>query len=229
MDINTALLLDASSYTDTCRKATEKKLNELPQYVAKLQLERDGQTEDYHIHFLAYISKRPDAVPIVFSHGWPGLYLEFVPMMQALQTKHGDDLPFHAIIPSLPGYAFSSPPPAHRQFTTPDVAELLNKLMLGLGFKQYIAQGGDYGAFVTHQLAESHDECIAAHFNFILLGSPPEGTPEYEGLKKMGGPSPEMIMKGMLGYGYALEHGTKPATVGAAVGASPIGLMAWYV
>jgi microsomal epoxide hydrolase len=150
-------------------------------------------------------------------------------MMQALQAAHGDDLPFHAIIPTLPGYGFSSPPPLHRQFCTEDVACLLDQLMRGLGFDKYVAQGGDYGAFVSHRLAEAHDACVAAHFNFMIVSAPPEGTDEYEGMKKVGYPPPAEVLKGMLGFGYALEHGTKPATVGAAVGASPIGLLAWCV
>lgn len=148
-------------------------------------------------------------------------------MMRRLQAQHGTDLPFHAIIPSVPGYAFSSAPPVERQFTTADVAQLWDQLMRGLGFPKYIAQGGDYGAFVTHQLAKAHEGCTAAHFNFMMLNTPPEGTPESEGMKKMGYPPPAHVLQGMLGFGYALEHATKPATVGAAVGASPIGLLAW--
>ena len=209
------------------RRATEAKLNELPQYTTNLSLTREGKEEKYDIHFLAYHSTRTDAVPVLFTHGWPGLFLEFVPMMQRLEAEHGTELPFHAIIPSLPGYAFSSAPSTERQFTTEDVGQLWDQLMRGLGYPRYVAQGGDYGAFVTHELASAQEGCIAAHLNFALLNVPPEGTPEYEGMKKMGNPAPAQVLQGMLGFGYALEHGTKPATVGAAVGASPIGLLAW--
>jgi hypothetical protein len=53
----------------------------------------DDDKEDYTIHFAALFSRRADAVPVIFSHGWPGLFLEFVPMLEKLRAEHGDDLP----------------------------------------------------------------------------------------------------------------------------------------
>jgi microsomal epoxide hydrolase len=68
-------------------------------------------------------------------------------------------LRYHFIVPSLPGYAFSSPPPVDKEFSYPDIAHLFNGLMVGLGFNAYIAQGGDLGSYISRKLAEKYDEC----------------------------------------------------------------------
>jgi pimeloyl-ACP methyl ester carboxylesterase len=66
---------------------------------------------------------------------------------------------YHLIVPSLPGYAFSSPPATDREFSLVDIAYLFDKLMLGLGFDEYMAQGGDVGSMVSVQLAREHPAC----------------------------------------------------------------------
>lgn len=75
------------------------------------------------------------------------------------------DLPYHIVVPSLPGYAFSSGPPLDHNFTMADVAKILNTLMVDLGFGEtgYIAQGGDIGSRVSRLLGAKYDECKAVH------------------------------------------------------------------
>lgn len=124
-----------------------------------------GLNEPLSIHFAALFSEKKDATPVIFLHGWPGSHLEFLPMLDLLRTKYtAETLPFHAIVPSLPGYTLSSGPPAGQDFTTMDAARVLNQMMIDLGFGSgYIAQGGDVGYFLCRQLSVAHDECKAIH------------------------------------------------------------------
>ena len=120
---------------------------------------------DFHVHFVAMFSKREDAVPMILLHGWPGSFLEFLPMLDKLRKKYGaDNLPYHLVVPSLPGYAFSSPPSLDKDFGIEDVARLMNQLMLELGFGVgYLVQGGDVGSKVARVMAAKHDECKGKH------------------------------------------------------------------
>lgn len=128
------------------------------------------------MHFLALFSEKPDAVPILMLHGWPGSFLEFIPILTIISTRYTPaTLPYHIVVPSLPGYGFSSPPPLDRNFDLQDVARLLNTLMLQLGFPEYIVQGrnirfirqatltpisgGDIGSQTARILVAEHANC----------------------------------------------------------------------
>lgn len=141
----------------------EARINSFPNFQTTIQ--DDDTASSFRLHFAALFSRRKDAVPVLFMHGWPGSFCEFVPMLDLLRTKYtADTLPFHAIVPSLPGYGLSSGPPTDRDFTTKDAARLLNQLMVNLGFGSgYVAQGGDVGYFLARRLSAEHDECKALH------------------------------------------------------------------
>ncbi len=98
-------------------------------------------------------------------HGWPGSHLEFLSMLDLFRKRYSpEDLPYHIIVPSLPGYTLSSGPPLTRDFQMVDIARLMNKLMVGLGFGGgYIAQGGDIGSFVGKIMLATYDECKGEH------------------------------------------------------------------
>jgi len=82
-------------------------------------------------------------------------------MLSLMRGKYGEsDLPYHFIVPSLPGYAFSSRPPLTRDFRIEDIARVMNKLMIGLGFGGgYVAQGGDIGSKVARVIAAEYSQC----------------------------------------------------------------------
>ena len=113
------------------------------------------------MHFVALFSDKEDAIPIAWYHGWPGSFLEFLDMLNVIKEKYSPaDLPYHIIVPSLPGYAYSSGPPLEVDLTIPDMPRITNKLMEALGFGGgYIAQGGDLGSFVSRKSAEEFDAC----------------------------------------------------------------------
>lgn len=122
----------------------------------------DDKGSDFTIHFLALFSKKSDAIPLIFLHGWPGSILEFLSMLTVIKKQYPnpEDLPYHIIVPSLPGYAFSSSPPIDRDFKADDMAPVMNALMIALGFGSgYIAQGGDLGSFIARQLGVENEEC----------------------------------------------------------------------
>lgn len=208
------------------RKA-EDRINALPNW--KTNIEYNG--DKFDIHFAALFSKKADAVPLLVLHGWPGSFLEFVGTFEELQKKYNEnDLPFHIIAPSLPGYGYSSGPPLDKNWTAQDLAAVMDKLMCGLGFGSgYISQGGDIGSFVSRILAVNSDTCKAIHLH-LCIGVAPETEEE---MKKMSKEDQEALARqgdfGNLGNAYAREHGTRPSTIGLVLSSSPVALLAWYL
>ena len=103
---------------------------------------KHGETID--VHFVALYSEKPDAVPVCLVHGWPGSFLEFLPFLELAKKKYPNpkDLPYHYIVPSMPGYTYSSGPPVDREWTHEDISFVFNELMVGLGFGSgYVAHG----------------------------------------------------------------------------------------
>lgn len=153
------------------RKA-EDRINSFPNYTAPIKDDgKDGTGFDFNIHFIALFSQNPSAVPLLLLHGWPGSPLEFLGALKVLSEKYTPEtLPFHVVVPSLPGYAYSSGPALDNNFDTEGIARVVDKLMVGLGFGVerggYITQGGDIGSFVSRVLAVRHEACRAAHCEF---------------------------------------------------------------
>ncbi|KAF4887156.1 putative epoxide hydrolase [Colletotrichum fructicola] len=163
--------------------AVEARVNEFPNIKAKV-VDDDGAS--YSIHFIGLFSQKKDAIPLMCIHGWPGSFLEFIGFLSALKAKYtSENLPYHVIVPSLPGYAFSDSPPVDRDWTIQDSARLLHKLMEGMGFEGgYAVQGGDIGSYTARIMARTYDSCKALHLNFCAMTCPEEAadTPleEYE-------------------------------------------------
>lgn len=152
-------------------RKTEDRINSFPNFTVPIHDDKTGFKFD--IHFMALFSKKSDAVPLLLLHGWPGSPLEFLGALSVLIEKYTPDtLPFHIVVPSLPGYAYSSGPPTDQNFDTEGIARVMDKLMVGLGFgKGYITQGGDIGSFVSRVLAVTSESCLAAHCEFIFRDS----------------------------------------------------------
>lgn len=202
----------------------EDRFNSYPQFTAKV---KDEQGSVLDIHFLALFSQKPDAVPLALYHGWPGSFVEFLDLVDLLRKKYTpQDLPYHIVVPSLPGYAYSSGPPEDRDYSVELASSALNNLMLGLGFSGYLVQGGDIGSFVSRILASKYDACKGMHVNMIA-GPPPENKDELpiEQIEKVG------LARGAeffdTGFAYALEHGTRTGTIGLALSASPLAMLSW--
>ena len=222
-------MLNAKSHWETKFdwRRHEERINSFPNYIADI---KDEDGDEHAIHFVALFSEKHDAIPLMCIHGWPGSFLEFLDMLSTFKKRYtAQELPYHIVIPSLPGYAFSSTPPLQKDWILTDSARLMNKLMVGLGFESgYAVQGGDIGSYTSRIMAAKYDSCKAMHLNFCIMPCPesaaekslPLDEAETQGLSRGG-------TFGKTGNAYALEHATRPATIGFVLSSSPLALLAW--
>ncbi|KZP29804.1 putative epoxide hydrolase [Athelia psychrophila] len=207
----------------TLLKYHEAGINSFPNYVTTIE---DGGT-DFNIHFVALYSEKADAIPIVFLHGWPGSFLEFLAILAIMRERYTPaTLPYHLIVPSVPGYAFSSPPPLDREFDTIDVARIFNKLMVGLGFGGgYVAQGGDIGSKIARILNVQYESCKVNITTALLPYTGLKPVAELSASEQRGVALASEFQN--TGRAYAIEQGTRPATLGIVLSSSPVALLAW--
>ncbi len=166
-------------------RAAEAELNRFPQFTARI--------EDFDIHFVHVVGEAGGQRPLILSHGWPGSHYEFWGAIEklAFPSRFGGkaDDAFDLVVPSLPGFGFSSKP--KKPFGQRGTARLFNTLMTDvLGYDRYLAQGGDWGALITSLLAWDHpDRVRAIHLN--MTGFRPAGGPktpdEVEWIARQGG------------------------------------------
>lgn len=124
------------------------------------------------IHFVHRRSDRADAVPLLLLHGWPSSFLEFLEVIEPLAAPEGDPPAFHVIVPSLPGYGFSTTRPG----TSPRrIAALLAELMARLGYERFLVQGGNWGSTIGTIMARQWPKrVIGLHLNSVNGSPPPE-------------------------------------------------------
>ncbi|KAF8315331.1 alpha/beta-hydrolase [Clavulina sp. PMI_390] len=208
--------------------------------------------EDTIIHFVHERSPRPDAIPLIILHGWPGrLFFDFHKIIKTLANP--DDptqSAFHVVAPSLPGYAWSTLP-RKKVFGLDDLARVFNKLMVEvLGYKEYVAQGGDWGSHILRFTGQNHsDNARLIHFN--MFHGPAAGLASYvPWVDHL--PIPQWVASSIKtvmenwglsesekqsltrtnsfkkeGRGYTELQRTRPATIGYAVATSPVALLAY--
>jgi pimeloyl-ACP methyl ester carboxylesterase len=180
------------------------------------------------VHFVHVRSPEADALPIVLTHGWPGSFVEFLDVIGPLSDPraHGGGAAdaFHVVVPSLPGYAFSGPT-RERGWHPGRVATAWAALMAGLRYDRYVAQGGDWGSFVTSQLAIADPaHCAGIHVNFLPAIPMTDDHTDQETAYLA-----DVTRYNEHDSGYFKEQSTKPQTVGYALDDSPVGLAAWIV
>lgn len=180
------------------------------------------------IHFLHIRSAEPGAMPLLLTHGWPGSILEFRKVIGPLvdpQAHRGDASDaFHLVIPSLPGYGFSSKPAA-TGWGVERIAHSWAELMRRLGYERYVAQGGDWGSAVTMSLAVAEPpELAGVHFNMLSI-IPPDLAEPLDDEEKAA--LDAMKQFGDVESAYARLQATKPQTIGYALADSPVGQAAW--
>ncbi|KAH8896127.1 alpha/beta-hydrolase [Thozetella sp. PMI_491] len=202
----------------------EERINKFPNF--KMDV-KDPEAGHINMHFIALFSAKKDATPLVFLHGYPASFTEFLPVVELLTAKYTPEtLPYHVIVPSLPDYGLSGSPSENIEMTVELSARIVNQLMIDLGFGEgYLAQGGDLGSLIARILSAEYKECKAFHVNML---DPTEAPPSYDGVS-----AEELaILKRTeawreTGMAYALEHATRPATAGLAIASSPLALLAW--
>ena len=217
--------------TDYDWRKCEAKLNALPQFITEI----DG----LDIHFIHVRSKHENALPLIVTHGWPGSIIEQLKIIDPLTnpTAHDGSASdaFDVVIPSMPGYGFSGKPtttgwePAH-------IARAWVVLMKRLGYTQFVASGGDWGAVVTDVMAlQAPPELLGIHTN--MPGAVP---PDVSKAIASGGPAPSGLsdeerrtyekLKDFFAKGvyFAYEMATRPQTL-YGIEDSPVGLAAWLI
>ncbi|MFK7854478.1 MAG: epoxide hydrolase family protein [Granulosicoccus sp.] len=180
------------------------------------------------IHFIHEKGSGPNPRPLIISHGWPGTIVEFMDFIDLLAhpENHGGsvDDAFDVIAPSLPGFGFSDPPP--RPYGPRKMAALFNALMTDvLGYKRYLAQGGDWGGAISSWLGYEHFEaCAAIHINILTMRhkDEPKGAEEIAWAQQF---EVDQIMQN----GYRTQQATKPQTLSYAMMDSPVGIAAWIL
>jgi pimeloyl-ACP methyl ester carboxylesterase len=203
------------------RKA-EKKLNALPQFTNEI----DG----IEIHFIHVRSPHEDALPLLMTHGWPGSVIELLETIGPLTdpTAHGGraEDAFHLVLPSLPGYGFSSEP-AELGWNVGRVAQAWAELMRRLGYSRYVAQGGDVGAAVTDTMGRQAPEgLLGIHMNLLVTVL---AGPQSTGSEQERAAADQLAAFRASGFGYFLEMATRPQTIGYALLDSPLALAAWML
>jgi pimeloyl-ACP methyl ester carboxylesterase len=208
--------------TDYDWRACEAKLNARPQFTTEI----DG----VDIHFIHVKSPHADALPLIMTHGWPGSVIELLETVGPLTdpTAHGGSAEdaFDLVLPSLPGYGFSSEP-AELGWNVGRVAQAWAELMHRLGYSRYVAQGGDVGAAVTDTMGRQAPEgLLGIHTNLlvtVLAGPPPTETEQERAAAE------QLATFRESGFGYFLEMATRPQTIGYALLDSPLALAAWML
>jgi epoxide hydrolase len=203
-------------------RKVEANVNRYPQFLARV--------EDYDIHFYHVKGRGPKPVPLILTHGWPYSAFAFIeaigPLTDPEHFGGSPDDAFDVVVPSLPGFAFSSKPkgvPVGPSTT----ARLWNTLMKNmLGYRQYIAQGGDWGNAVTIQLAREYPGgLLGIHLNaagsaISIEGEQPEEVREWQRAASA---------YRALEWDYFNEQQHKPQTVAFALSDNPVGVAAWMV
>lgn len=206
----------------------EDRINSLPNFTANIPV--DDGSSGFTLHFVALFSERQDAKPVVFLHGWPGSFVEFLPMLEILTSRHTPEtLPYHVIVPSLPGYTLSTGPPLDRDFTMADAGYRIHKLMMTLGFSGgYIAQGGDIGSALALFLSATYEQCVAVHVNFWMAPTSSEASSIAADRRISDSTTARRAeLFRATGMAYAMEQATRPSTIGLALSSSPLALLSW--
>src|SRR6266540_3210849 len=200
-------------------RAWEARLNANPQFTTEI----DGQT----IHFLHVKSDRPDALPLIVTHGWPGTVVEFLDVIEPLTNPEDGGQAFHLVIPSLPGFAFSSPM-TEAGWGNARTAKAWAELMSRLGYERYGAIGNDGGSMVSPEVGR-HDPEHVVGVHVTQVFSFPSGDPaEFEGM------SPEELEGMQVLKWFWEEKGAfnqlqsqQPQSLAHALADSPAGLLGW--
>ncbi|HWE99494.1 MAG TPA: alpha/beta fold hydrolase [Caulobacteraceae bacterium] len=205
-------------------RAAVADLNRFDQFTARVS----NPAGDFDLHFLHVVGEAQGRRPLLLSHGWPGSHYEFWGAIEKLAwpSRHGGEASdaFDLVIPSLPGFGFSSKP--ERPFGQRQTAELFNQLMTRvLGYDRYLAQGGDWGGLITGCLGLDHGRHVRAiHLNMM-------------GLRPPGGPTTPAETEWMTHSAAAMDRlgayfrlqASKPQSIAWLGAGNPVGQAAWII
>ncbi|KAN0135059.1 Alpha/Beta hydrolase fold [Lactarius tabidus] len=189
----------------------ELELNALPMFTRTIAVDGFGELSVHYVHQRSAVK---GAIPLLFVQGWPGSFLEVTKVLPLLTAGSDDHPSFHVVAPSLPGYAWSEGV-LEKGFQAKHYAELFNKLMISLGYSEYVTQGGDWG-----HISSSSPKLFGNPIVLLKCLIMSFTSREREAMA---------ITKNFFenGMGYFGEQSTKPQTLGFSLADSPVGLLAW--
>ncbi len=186
------------------------------------------EIDSIDLHFIRERGDGSTPMPLIISHGWPGSIVEFLDIINPLahpeQFGGSVDDAFDVIVPSLPGFGFSGPPPL--PYGPRKIAALFNELMTRtLGYDGYLAQGGDWGGAISTWLGFDHaPACRAVHMNIMTMRHPDGPKDSREEIW-----ATEFDREQEPENGYRIQQATKPQTLSYAMMDSPVGVAAWII
>jgi pimeloyl-ACP methyl ester carboxylesterase len=205
----------------------ERQLNAIPQFTTTIDRQQ--------IHFLQVRSPEPHALPLILTHGWPSSPVEFLALIGPLTdpAAHGGDPAdaFDLVIPSLPGYGFSTPVSEAGWGNLFRVAHAWAQLMARLGYERYAVHGTDVGSGVSDLLAMiAADRVVGTHLSGTVAAMPFGPPLRPDGLAAADRERAERFNQFREeGIGYLHIQATRPATLAYALNDSPVGQLAWIV
>ncbi|MCJ1474786.1 hypothetical protein MMC13_003446 [Lambiella insularis] len=213
-------------------RQSERKINKTLQFKTAIEVDGFGPL---NIHFIHQKSDVEEAIPLLFSHGWPGSFLEVTKLLPLLTTSSGTSPAFHVVAPSLPNFGFSDGT-KKRGFGFRQYAETCHKLMQKLGYDEYVTQGGDWGFHVTRMVGLLYPQyCKASHLNAFEAHAPAflqhpilalqHTLTCYSAEERAGLERTTWQRRNDMGYDFLQQ--TRPQTIGYSLSDSPVGLLAW--
>jgi len=198
-------------------RAQEAKLNAFEHFV--------GRIGEQRIHFVLARSAHGDALPLIATHGWPSTFFEMLKLVPRLTEGSSGEATFNLVIPSMPGYGFSSRP-TERYFSA-NVPELWRALMEGLGYPRFYAHGGDIGGGITARLGQRHADAVLGIHVTNVYGSIDKDDPPPSDAERRYLEQEETWLQEEWAYGDIQGH--RPQTLSYGLNDSPAGLAAWIV
>jgi pimeloyl-ACP methyl ester carboxylesterase len=200
-------------------RARERSLNRYPHFMVDI--------EGMDVHCVHARSPHEGATPLILTHGWPGSFVEYLDLVEDLtQPPSGRaDEAFHVVVPSLPGYAFSSQP-THTGWGISRIARLWADLMSELGYERFGAAGSDWGTSISASLGQQFPERIVA-LGLIPPLAPPDPATFDDLTPWERSALADLERANATGSAYSAMHTTRPQTTGYALVDSPAALCAW--
>ncbi|WP_028937754.1 epoxide hydrolase family protein [Pseudonocardia spinosispora] len=195
------------------------------------RLDRIGQfrtvIDGLGIHFLHRRSTRADATPLIVTHGWPGSVAEFVDVVDELAEPTDADAPaFHVVVPSLPGFGYSDRPAASG-WGIEKIAAAWVELMGRLGYRRFVAHGGDWGGVITTVLGGRFPEHLLGIHTTVAEAPPGLSTDGLTSVERRWAEETQDFW--LRRAAYAKQQATRPQTIGYSLVDSPVGLLAWIL